>query len=250
MDKEKREQKKSELNIGLCIVVCAMVAALSLFGAILMTLRGGAETYVLAGLGAIFVGSVGILCSLVISIQKKNEQKNTEEYEEMYKAQKASYLVLKRNFEELSDLLYDMEENGSLPTEEIINAQKAIAKVTISRSKENTDALMRSNDTLINQIFGFEEKLDNNNTEVKGHNEQIIEKLRQELTEQNKDINRKLDGVTDTVKSMQMSIRCSRTSRSNTDRSSRPCSRCRAVTQCHRLLQCSSRCRRLLLHRR
>ena len=206
MDREKNEKRKTGLNRGLLVVICAMIAAMSFFGAIIILLTQGAESTLMIGLGAVFVGSVGVLCSLILSMQKKRERQGAEEYEEIYKAQKASYLVLKRNFEELSDILYDMEENGSLPTDEIIDAQKAIAKVTISRSKENTDALMRSNDTLINQIFGFEEKLESNNADLKGHNEQILEKLRQELSTQNTDISRRIDSVTDAVKNMQHSI--------------------------------------------
>ena len=38
----------------------------------------------------------------------------------------------------------DVKSEGS--TEEIINAQKALSKVIISREKENADALMNFND--------------------------------------------------------------------------------------------------------
>ncbi len=116
MDKQKKEPAKSELNVGLLIVLCAMIAAMSFFGAIVVLFTSGAASSMMAGLGAVFVGSVGVLCALVVAMQKRNRRTSEEEYEEMYKAQKASYLVLKRNFEELSDILYDMEENGSLPT--------------------------------------------------------------------------------------------------------------------------------------
>ncbi len=206
MEKEKNNNKKSELNIGMCIVICAMIAALSFFGAIMMLSIQETWSAVVVILGAVFVGSVGILASLVMTQLRRDQKQKDAEYDEIYKAQKASYLVLKRNFEELSDLLYDMEENGSLPTDEIINAQKAIAKVTISRSKENADALMSSNDMLMNQVFGFEEKLNNNNAEIRTHNEQIIDKLRQEINTSNSEIKNKLENVNDAVKNMQHSI--------------------------------------------
>ena len=69
----------------------------------------------------------------------------------------------KKSFEELDLRLRHMEQSNFLPAEDIISAQKAVAKVTISRSKENTDALMNSNDELINQLVNIQEKLDDVN---------------------------------------------------------------------------------------
>ena len=62
------------------------------------------------------------------------------------KSEKASCLLAKKSFEEISMMLEmaDVKSEGS--TEEIINAQKALSKVIISREKENADALMNSND--------------------------------------------------------------------------------------------------------
>ena len=50
--------------------------------------------------------------------------------------------------------------NTREPGEEIITAQKAIAKVTITRSKENADALMNSNDRVVDNLLQLKESMD------------------------------------------------------------------------------------------
>ena len=60
---------------------------------------------------------------------------------------------------EIEERLNKIEKSTSLPKNEIASIQKAIAKIIISRSKENTDALMNSNDKVLEKIFDFEEKL-------------------------------------------------------------------------------------------
>ncbi|MBR1628865.1 MAG: hypothetical protein IJ679_06320, partial [Lachnospiraceae bacterium] len=206
MENENKELKKKEPNLELGIVICGMMTAFSLFAALFLLLSGGTNGTAVIVMGAVFVVCVGVLLNFVMALHRRNEQRGSDEFEDIYRAQKASYLVIKRNFEDLSDLILDIEENSSLPTEDIINAQKAIAKVTISQSKENTDALMASNDTLINKVFEFEEKIETGNSEIKSHNDAAFDKLRQEISTQNSEINRRLESVNDTVRNMQLSI--------------------------------------------
>ena len=96
-----------------------------------------------------------VLVTEAIELSQRNKEKDRQEFEDLYKAQKASYIALKKYFDEIADRLNIIEESTDY-REEIINAQKAVAKVTINRSKENTDALMNSNDELIKHIFGFQ----------------------------------------------------------------------------------------------
>ena len=131
------------------------------------------------------------LISAVLDITLKTKDMEERKYEDIYNAQKASYLVIKKSFDELDQRLRNIEENSVLPAEDIINAQKAVAKVTISRSKENTDALMNSNDELINQLFSIKEKLETSNN-------QILEKQQALLKESNFDIQQKIAAITNT----------------------------------------------------
>ena len=136
------------------------------------------------------------LISAILDISLKQKSIEQEKYEEIYNAQKASYLVIKKSFDEMDQRLRTIEENSALPAEDIINAQKAVAKVTISRSKENTDALMNSNDELINQLVNIQEKLESNNS-------QIIEKQQSLLKESNFDIQQKIAALTSQISNIE-----------------------------------------------
>ena len=136
------------------------------------------------------------LISGVMDISLKQKDMESQKYEDIYNAQKASYLVIKKSFDEMEQRLRAIEENSSLPAEDIINAQKAVAKVTISRSKENTDALMNSNDELINQLVSIQEKLESNNT-------QILERQKTLLKENNFDIQQKIAAITNQLSSLE-----------------------------------------------
>ena len=136
------------------------------------------------------------LISAILDMSLKQKNMEQEKYEEIYNAQKASYLVIKKSFDEMEQRLRVIEENSSLPAEDIINAQKAVAKVTISRSKENTDALMNSNDELINQLVNIQEKLDSNNS-------QMIEKQQSMIKESNFDIQQKIAALTSQISNIE-----------------------------------------------
>lgn len=136
------------------------------------------------------------LISAILDMSLKQKNMEQEKYEEIYNAQKASYLVIKKSFDEMEQRLRVIEQNSSLPAEDIINAQKAVAKVTISRSKENTDALMNSNDELINQLVNIQEKLESNNS-------QIIEKQQSIIKESNFDIQQKIAALTSQISNIE-----------------------------------------------
>ena len=46
----------------------------------------------------------------------------------------------------LAEKIDNIGEKDAVPADEIITAQKAIAKLMLARNKENTDALMHSNE--------------------------------------------------------------------------------------------------------
>ncbi len=98
--------------------------------------------------------------SSVIKWIRINEEEQEEQYAGMLKAEKASYLLIRKYFDEIEEQLALMEDKVSDPFQEIVAAQKATAKVTINRNKENTDALMNSNDKLLDIIFGMESKIE------------------------------------------------------------------------------------------
>ena len=96
---------------------------------------------------AILACTYVFIAALLKEIHKTGEQVK-DEYERMLRGEKASYLMLKK----ISEQLEAVDRNTREPVEEIITAQKAIAKVNINRSKQNADALMNTNDSEVDNL--------------------------------------------------------------------------------------------------
>ncbi len=138
-----------------------------------------------------------------LDLSQNNKLLERKTYEDLYKAQKASYLVIRKSFDELQERMDRLEDKSSIPTDEIISAQKAVAKVTINRSKENADALLNSNDELINKLFSFEEKLDENNKQLLQHQREIMEQAKDDLVAKNQELEKQVEELTASIELLQ-----------------------------------------------
>jgi len=190
-----REIAKDKIQIILSSIALAVLVIMELY--IMINFK---SNFMAMAVGILLmILALFFLISALLDMSLKQKDIEQEKYEEIYNAQKASYLVIKKSFDEMDQRLRNIEENSSLPAEDIINAQKAVAKVTISRSKENTDALMNSNDELINQLVNIQEKLEINNS-------QMIEKQQNLLKETNFDIQQKIADLSSKISIMEGKI--------------------------------------------
>ncbi len=190
--KVQREIAKDKIQIILSGIAVAVLIVMEFY--IMINYK---SNFMLMAVGILLlIFALFFLISAMLDMSLKTKDIEEQKYEDIYNAQKASYLVIKKSFDELEQRLRNIEESSFLPAEDIINAQKAVAKVTISRSKENTDALMNSNDELISQLFAIKEKLDANNT-------QIIEKQQALLKESNFDLQQKIAELTSQISSIE-----------------------------------------------
>ena len=151
---------KDKLKIALCGIIVVLLVLIEVYSMIHFHIVVDIIIAILIALDVFF------LITFALDLSQRNKEAERKEYQELYKAQKASYLVIRKSFDELQERIDMLEHKTAIPADEIITAQKAVAKVTISRSKENTDALMNSNEELINHLFSFEEKLDSNNQDL------------------------------------------------------------------------------------
>ena len=145
------------------------------------------------------------LVMAIIDMTQKIKNKERQEYEDIYKAQKASYLATKKYFDEIGERLRILEQNTNFPAEDIISAQKAVAKVTISRNKENAEALMNANDELIQRVFGFEEKLSDSNQEILRQQQDFIKQTKEDMEENQRRIQDQFDALQTALQQMQQS---------------------------------------------
>lgn len=168
-----------------------------IFGILLFAFIFMAELYAIVNFPKMFIvlvvlAAADLICLYVairgvISVYETKYARREEQYESIFKSEKASYLMLKKYFEEISVKLAYMEEASKIPTEEIVNAQKGIAKVIIKRSHENTDALMNSYEQLIDRFDTFQKGMDGFGTVAGAYKDEILSVCKDEISSVQKD---------------------------------------------------------------
>ena len=168
-----------------------------IFGILLFAFIFMAELYAIVNFPKMFIvlavlAAADLICLYVairgvISVYETKYARREEQYESIFKSEKASYLMLKKYFEEISVKLTYMEEASKIPTEEIVNAQKGIAKVIIKRSHENTEALMNSYEQLMDQFTTFQQGIDGLGTVAGAYKEEILSAYKDEKSPAPKD---------------------------------------------------------------
>lgn len=168
-----------------------------IFGILLFAFIFMAELYAIVNFPKMFIvlavlAVADLICLYVaingiISVYETKYTRREEQYESIFKSEKASYLMLKKYFEEISVKLAYIEEASKIPTEEIVNAQKGIAKVIIKRSHENTDALMNSYEQLMDQFTTFQQGIDGLGTVAGAYKEEILSAYKDEKSPAPKD---------------------------------------------------------------
>ena len=168
-----------------------------IFGILLFAFIFMAELYAIVNFPKMFIvlvvlAAADLICLYVairgvILVYETKYARREEQYESIFKSEKASYLMLKKYFEEISVKLAYMEEASKIPTEEIVNAQKGIAKVIIKRSHENTDALMNSYEQLLDRFDTFQKGMDGFGTVAGAYKEEILSACKDEISSVQKD---------------------------------------------------------------
>ena len=157
---------------------------------------------------AILACTYVFIAALLKEIHKSGEQAK-DEYERMLRGEKASYLMLKK----ISEQLEAVDRNTREPGEEIITAQKAIAKVTITRSRENADALMNSNDRVVDNLLQLKESMDAGFEQFAGKQQNMMDDSvkelvlkQQEFAEELKEITAGLKEITEGLQAVKETV--------------------------------------------
>lgn len=199
MEEAKQNIKQKKDSYNLRIVTAVLVLTVLVLGELYVMINYPSNYVALIVLTVVALADIYILIASAIQKNYKKEIDQYEQYDNLFKSEKASYLVTRKSFEDIADQLDRIEEAAGSPTKDIIDAQKSIAKVTISRNKENSDALMNSNDKLLEQIFNLSDRLDNLEKNVLEQQRIIVENA-------NKDLLLKQQEMAAFVKEMELSI--------------------------------------------
>ena len=147
------KEKKAKLQVTISVLVLTVLVLVEMY--LMINMRDAYLAITLLAIGAL--GAVYVLSNALMELSAEKEAKRQEHYENIFKSEKASYIMLKKSFDEIEEKLNILQENQQMPAQEIINAQKGIAKVIINRSKENADAIINSNDQVLERLDEVEE---------------------------------------------------------------------------------------------
>lgn len=156
MDKNSEKNVRFRINISLLVAVVLLVA--DLYAMINMPQK----FIILAIITALFLVAIYFLVDSISIYLMAEKNRKEEQYDSIFKSEKASYLLLRKTFNDLYELIEKGNQSRKTNVEDIIHAQKAVAKVSIGRSKENADALMNSNDRIMEKISMLEAVLSDN----------------------------------------------------------------------------------------
>lgn len=163
MDKElqKKKTEKKEKDHSLhTILFSSLGVVLLLLVELFLMIAMPQMLPAIAAVGVAIVGCAYLDLSTCLKRMEKKEKDQEEQYASILKSEKASYLLIRKYFDEIEEQMSLLEDKFTEPFQEVVAAQKATAKVTINRNKENTDALMNSNDKLLDLVFNLEGKIE------------------------------------------------------------------------------------------
>ncbi len=190
-----KKQKKAKIQVIFLILISTLVILADFYAII----NYPKEYMLIAAITVIFMICLWGVISGFFSLSALKEDRREEQYDSIFKSEKASYLMLRKYFDEIEGKIEILQKESKIPTEDIINAQKGIAKVVINRNKENADAIMNSNEQLMETFEHLENKL-------KESNDFIIESQKNVIYENLKDIMEKQQVLSDSIKDMEIRL--------------------------------------------
>lgn len=190
-----KKQKKAKIQVIFLILISTLVLLADFYAII----NYPKEYMLIAAITVIFMTCLWGVISGFFSLSALKEDRREEQYDSIFKSEKASYLMLRKYFDEIEEKIEILQKESKIPTEDIINAQKGIAKVVINRNKENADAIMNSNEQLMETFEHLENKL-------KESNDFIIENQKNVIYDNLKDIMEKQQVLSDSIKDMEIRL--------------------------------------------
>ncbi len=187
------------------IILCIMILTLLLLAEVYLMLNFPKSYIFLLLIGAVSLFLVYRIANSVFILQDEKEQeredKREKEFESIFKSEKATYLLMRKNFAELADMLFLLKGESGLPLEDLISAQKSIAKVTINKSKEHSTAVINSNEELKRYLEEMNGKFTDIQNAVKENMDKVSEFVSSEMQSKNLDVILRLNEIEKSISS-------------------------------------------------
>ena len=144
--------KKKDTKARMQIIFGALILALFFSVELDMMINYSDKYLIIAGIALVELIFLYVIIQGIFALKEEKEIRNEAQYDNVFKSEKASYLMLKKYFEEFEDKLNYLEKASKVPTEEIVNAQKGIAKVVMNRTRQGSEAMLNSTEQIADQL--------------------------------------------------------------------------------------------------
>ena len=196
MAKDDTLKKPKKIEVNRIMIFISSILIPFLWIDLYLVLKNASKMMVVGIIAALILVWTGLLVTYIHRMKNEEKAHSDEQVEELLRTGKANYLMQKK----LAEKIDNIGEKVAVPADEIITAQKAIAKLMLARNKENTDALMHSNEQVIEKTLEVEEKLSENSQQIMDMQKNQMDEKLQELTQSQKLV---LDNLNDVKESLQ-----------------------------------------------
>ena len=196
MAKDNSLKKPKKIDVNRIMIFISSILIPFLWIDLYLVLKNASKMMVVGIIAALILVWTGLLVTYIHRMKNEEKAHSDEQVEELLRTGKANYLMQKK----LAEKIDNIGEKDAVPADEIITAQKAIAKLMLARNKENTDALMHSNEQVIEKTLEVEEKLSENSQQIMDMQKNQMDEKLQELMQSQKLV---LDNLNDVKESLQ-----------------------------------------------
>lgn len=146
----------------------------------------------IAGIAFLIVIIMYILVSSILNEKEKLDNERSKQFEDLFKSEKASYLLIRKNYQEIGEKLLEIEKRISSPNDEVIETQKSLTKLILKKNIDNTKALSReienSMQDINSKINSLLTKDDDYRPTIENIKDSVITKIELLMNENNKEL--------------------------------------------------------------
>ena len=160
------EKTSKKSNSRLQLIIAIMITTALFLAELYVMINESNNVVLVVGIAVLILIAVYFVIDAVLDCVNEKHIAAREQYDNIYRSEKASYMLIKKNLEELSKQVKVIDKGtGTVEADfsEIIKSQKAIAKVAMNKNKDIQDRLFielnNLEASLNDRIRGLSEKL-------------------------------------------------------------------------------------------
>ena len=161
-NQEPQKKKKDKASRGSRVNALVILICIDLIGfmASLYVLKAAKDANLFLIPAALTLVMSVITAMVYVQMRHQDEEDRQRIAGDVADALSAIIQITKNDQQMMDKKIDDLSEEYKVPAQEIINALKALAKVSLGRSKENATALINSNETVVAQVMDLQDKID------------------------------------------------------------------------------------------